>query len=312
MSAPESESAHISDNVAIRQEAGAVQMLGPVASLFAALALAQKAFKPIVRSKTVRVQSSKGNYTFDYAPLESVLDATRDALADNGLCLFQPLGHEESGELSLTTVLAHKDGGRIVSRMFLPQTAVQRGDGGQSFERQKTAQEIGSAITYMRRYMAQSVLGVNAEEDDDGAGGEEMHRQTQPRSQPTPPKVDQARKPVQQSAPKAMSDETREFRKEVLKKMAEDAPAHDATQPLDPPQDRSSQPPPDGQRVTPETKEKLRSLMGAMGLKGDALAKWCVGVLGKPPGETVLESEYRTLIAKAEAELASRPNGATP
>lgn len=122
---------------------------GPLA---AALAKAQSSFPAIARDKTVTVQTrTGGSYTFKYAPLDSILAAVRAPLADNGLAISQLLdGHD------LVTMLLHKDGATLTGRVPLP-----RSDGD-------TVQALGSAITYLRRYSLQAMLGIAAEEDDDG------------------------------------------------------------------------------------------------------------------------------------------------
>lgn len=114
----------------------------------AALALAQKDYRPVVKNK---VNPHFKNY---YADLSSIIDATREALSKNGLTLPQsPLFHE--GRLVVISRLLHKSGQWIETELSLkPQ-----GD---------TPQALGSAITYGRRYSAEALLGVSAEDDDDG------------------------------------------------------------------------------------------------------------------------------------------------
>lgn len=121
-------------------------------ALAAALAKAQSTFPAIPRDKEVTVQTrTGGSYKFKYAPLDSILSAVRGPLADNGLAIAQLLDGDD-----LVTMLMHKDGASLTGRWPLPQR-----DGG-------TVQDLGSAITYLRRYSIQAVLGIAAEEDDDG------------------------------------------------------------------------------------------------------------------------------------------------
>lgn len=123
----------------------------PQARLYAALARAQGAFPPIPRDRTVRVaMKTGGSYTFAYAPLDTILDKVRPALAENGLALTQ-IFHGDN----LVTSLLHEGGGTIESTLALPRQ-------GSSW------QEYGSAITYARRYTLVALLGIASEEDDDG------------------------------------------------------------------------------------------------------------------------------------------------
>ena len=121
--------------------------LGPLA---AALAKAQSTFPTITRDKTVKVTSKTGkSYSFKYAPLDVVLGAVRAPLAANGLALLQTLD-----EGSLVTSLMHESGAFVTGRFALPAT--------------DDIQALGSAITYLRRYAIQAILGIAAEDDDDG------------------------------------------------------------------------------------------------------------------------------------------------
>lgn len=174
-------------------------ILGNRAELFVALAKAQAGFTEIVRSRTVTVRSDKGNYTFDYAPLDAVLAATVPALNANGFSLLQPLVKEGS-EWVLRTILAHASGGLIETSLVIPD----RGTGWQA---------LGGAITYARRYMVGALLGVAPEEDDDGTTAEGMHREVTPKqgpranSRPTPPEPPKAKPAARPaSAPPQSSD----------------------------------------------------------------------------------------------------------
>jgi hypothetical protein len=120
---------------------------GPLA---AALAKAQAAFPAISRDKEVTVQTKAGgSYKFKYAPLDSILAAVRAPLAANGLAIVQLLDED-----TLVTSLLHESGAILSGRTPIPAT--------------EGVQAYGSAITYLRRYSIQALLGIAAEEDDDG------------------------------------------------------------------------------------------------------------------------------------------------
>jgi hypothetical protein len=110
-----------------------------------------------------------------YADLASVWDACRKPLSDNGLCVVQFPKSEFVGEpepyewtskqgevqygvriptkVSVLTRIAHSSG-----QWMEDETTTMLANGN--------PQAIGSAITYLRRYALQSVVGVAPEDDD--------------------------------------------------------------------------------------------------------------------------------------------------
>jgi hypothetical protein len=121
-----------------------------IANLVAALSVVQGKMSHAVKDSANPFFKSK------YADLESVWDACRNLLAENGLAVMQFPGlytdHDKS--MSLTTIISHKSGEYISQEMSVPVTKAD-------------AQGAGSAITYMRRYALAAVVGV-VQADDDG------------------------------------------------------------------------------------------------------------------------------------------------
>ena len=83
-----------------------------------------------------------------YFDINGLLNAVEPVLSENGLLLLQPI---EDGKV-ITKIINVADGVTIQSEMTLPALT--------------DAQKLGSAITYFRRYTAQSLLGLQAEDDD--------------------------------------------------------------------------------------------------------------------------------------------------
>lgn len=92
-----------------------------------------------------------------YADLASILEAVRPALAKHGLSHVQLAGANAEGDAVVSTYLLHSSGEFISGELSLPVTKAD-------------AQGFGSALTYARRYGLQAILGVAAEDDDDGNG----------------------------------------------------------------------------------------------------------------------------------------------
>lgn len=92
-----------------------------------------------------------------YADLASVRDSIRAPLAKNGISYTQTMEFRETG-MVLVTTLWHTSGQWISSEYPLPTTA--------------RPQELGSALTYARRYSLSAIVGNSADEDDDAEAAE--------------------------------------------------------------------------------------------------------------------------------------------
>jgi hypothetical protein len=126
----------------------------PPGDFYAALSKAQSDFEPIRREKTVVVRTKEGpSYTFAYAPLEAILRATMPALNKHGFALVQRVETDY-----LVTTLYHKLGQLSGSMKII----VDRGG----------PQAYGSALMYARRYGVTLLLGICADDDDDGNAAE--------------------------------------------------------------------------------------------------------------------------------------------
>lgn len=116
--------------------------------LATAMAKAQAEIKAALKD------SKNPHFKSSYADLTSVWDACRNALTKNGLSVIQ-IPNFEGEEVWLETRLLHASGESISGRYPLrPQ--------------QQTPQGYGSALTYARRYSLAAMVGVVADEDDDG------------------------------------------------------------------------------------------------------------------------------------------------
>jgi hypothetical protein len=146
-----------------------------VAEIFTALSKAQGAMSNPRKDKTVKVTSRDGrSYEFAYATLSGIIDAIRKPFFENGLCFTQTLTREDS-KLILRTRIGHSSGQWIATS--LPVEA-----------REQSAQGLGSAITYAKRYTLSAICGIAADEDDDAGAAEAAHVEQQKR-RGRPPKV---------------------------------------------------------------------------------------------------------------------------
>lgn len=118
-------------------------------NLFTAMAKAQSQIETAIKDKT------NPHYKSKYADLGAIWDACRKALTENGLSVMQWPLHSEDGRAHVETLLSHSSG-ESISRVFSIPVGKQDAHG------------FGSAITYLRRFSLASVVGVVADEDDDG------------------------------------------------------------------------------------------------------------------------------------------------
>ena len=124
-----------------------------IAKIAPALVAAQKAIGGAVKDKTGKIVTKTGSsYEYKYSDLSSVLDEIKGPLNDNGIMLLQSPTADASGVCVITRLL-HESGEWIEESLYMPIT-------------QGTPQAYGSAITYCRRYSAQSMVGLKSEDDD--------------------------------------------------------------------------------------------------------------------------------------------------
>lgn len=160
-----------------------------------ALLAARNEFPPIHKTKPVKVRTKSGaEYTFMYAPHDAINDVTVPVLGKHGLTMVQPLSNL-NGHPAIRTVLLHESGESIEDTFPLP------------LRPDMTAQEVGSAITYVRRYAWVSMLGLVADEDDDGnhASGNSVKAGASPSSAPQGQATDAAVSRNETPAPAAAS-----------------------------------------------------------------------------------------------------------
>lgn len=151
-----------------------------LSKLAAALAKAQGAIEPALKD------SNNPHFGSKYADLASIREVSRKPLADNELCYFQRIRRTEMDVIVQTTLL-HSSGEFIRGDCELPVV-------------QRTPQAVGSSITYGRRFGLAALLGIVADEDDDGnaalASG-----QSAPRAQRREPPPKEAKKPEEPKKP---------------------------------------------------------------------------------------------------------------
>ena len=110
-----------------------------------------------IYAKLLKVQTEVGAISKDsknpffkskYFDINSLIKHVQPLLADNGLLLLQPI--KDGCQYSI--IIDTESGVEVGSQLELPNIS--------------DPQKLGSAITYYRRYTLQSLLGLEAEDDD--------------------------------------------------------------------------------------------------------------------------------------------------
>jgi len=113
-----------------------------VSGLYPKLHAAKQKIGKVVKNST------NPHFKKSYADINALVESVEPLLIEQGLLLLQPI---EDGVVS-TLIIDIETGQSVVSSMRLPEI--------------QDPQKIGSAVTYYRRYTLQSLLSLQAEDDD--------------------------------------------------------------------------------------------------------------------------------------------------
>jgi hypothetical protein len=122
---------------------------GTIAELAKALCKAQSIIQ------NAKKDSQNPFYKSNYADLSSVWEVARKPLTDNGLSVSQLPGGCDGNKIKVRTILMHTSGEWLCSEFEMPFLKAD-------------PQAVGSAITYARRYALAAIVGIVADDDDDG------------------------------------------------------------------------------------------------------------------------------------------------
>jgi len=120
-----------------------------VSEIQAALSAMQGELKPAFKD------SVNPHFKSRYADFYACKLATQDVMAKNGLAAIQGiLSDPEKGLVGIETRIVHKSGQWIESDSWCKPKAL-------------LPQDVGSAVTYLKRYALSAMLGIVADDDDD-------------------------------------------------------------------------------------------------------------------------------------------------
>jgi len=130
-----------------------------ITTLLESMVKAQKEF--------VTLPKDKSGYGYKYTDLDTVITTVRPILAKNNLGFMQSLTMTE-GRPGITTRIFNTAGEWIEDTIALPDVAMAKTN---------AAQNLGAAITYMKRYALSAILGISSDEDTDAATPQVPHQE---------------------------------------------------------------------------------------------------------------------------------------
>ena len=131
----------------------------------AALTFLQKLHNAKQSIKKVAKNAKNPHFKNNYADINALIEEVEPILLENRLLLLQPI---EDGYV-YTKIICIDSNDRTISCMKLPEIT--------------DPQKIGSAVTYYRRYTLQSLLSLQAVDDDANLSSEAVKSQKQGLSQ---------------------------------------------------------------------------------------------------------------------------------
>jgi hypothetical protein len=123
------------------------------------LSLHQKVYKCKLAIGKVTKNANNPHFKKSYADLNAIIEAVEPILLENGLLLLQPI----HGNSVCTQIIDLESNDMIESCIDLP-TGID-------------PQKMGSAITYYRRYTLQSILSLQAVDDDGHSASQPVKEQ---------------------------------------------------------------------------------------------------------------------------------------
>lgn len=149
-----------------------------IAKLADALAKAQAEIKAIGKDR------SNSHFGNKYATLDAIMEGVRGPLAKHGLSVIQGASETADG-FYVESLLIHSSGEYVANVVPVPVD-------------KRTAQGLGSALTYGRRYGVSALLVLATDEDDDGNAAVEKPapRKAKPDAPAKPERIPPPPKPL--------------------------------------------------------------------------------------------------------------------
>lgn len=225
--------------------------------LFNALARAQAKFDQVKKSGKASIPTKSGaNYSYNFAKLSDVLSATVPALNSEGIYFSQHPNYSLSNNGAMVTIvstLSHSSGASI-SHESIP-----------LFYNMNDAKQAGSVMTYLRRYGACQLLGIEGDDDDDAhvatmnnSYNNYKSKPQAPRQAQTPRQPQQAQAQTKQATQQAKPEQNKPVDEPVVEQ-PQTAEKTVETKPVE--QVETTQAPTEPTETTPTTETKVVETM---------------------------------------------------
>ena len=123
-----------------------------------ALANLRADLPPIIKTQTVDFTTKAGRTHYQYEDLAVITTTLSPVMARHGLSFRWRTDSTRSGEVSVTCIVAHREGHHEETTLSGPYD---------NTGNKNAIQAIGSVVTYLQRYTIKAAVGVAAARDDD-------------------------------------------------------------------------------------------------------------------------------------------------
>ena len=110
------------------------------------------------QSEITTLPKDKKGYGYNYTDFDTVVTTVKPILKKNHLGFCQLLDTKDNGKSGVTTILFHESGESFQSWFELPAVVLGKAN---------NAQNVGGAISYIKRYALCAILGCSSDDDID-------------------------------------------------------------------------------------------------------------------------------------------------
>lgn len=111
-----------------------------------------------LQSELMTLPKNEKGYGYNYTSLDTIITAIKPILKKNHFAFTQTL-QALDGKNGIMTMLIHESGETLSGFCLLPEVEAKG---------MNKAQQLGCAVTYMKRYGLSAILGISTDDDTDG------------------------------------------------------------------------------------------------------------------------------------------------